>query len=106
MSAAGSKRVKVVHRKFISLRVARSGSSLKTISGQPAKAGCAASAPALAIVGERPRADHQASAAEHPHVGHVRGGGTGGANARGSSRTGSPSPSHTPFEPSFTTGPV
>ena len=42
MSAAGSKRVKVVHRKFMSLRVARSGSSLTTTSGQPANAGWAA----------------------------------------------------------------
>ena len=40
MSAAGSKRVNVVHRKFMSLRVARAGSSLTTISGQPANAGC------------------------------------------------------------------
>ena len=42
-SAAGSKRVKVVHRKFIGEAAARRGSSVSTKSGQPANAGCAAS---------------------------------------------------------------
>ena len=42
MSAAGSKRVKVVHRKFMALAAARRGSSVSTSSGQPRKAGCAA----------------------------------------------------------------
>ena len=40
--AAGSKRVKVVHRKLIGLAAARRGSSLRTRSGQLAKAGCPA----------------------------------------------------------------
>ena len=42
MSAAGSKRVNVVHRKFIELAAARTGSSVTTTSGQPAKTGSAA----------------------------------------------------------------
>ena len=39
MSAAGSNRVKVVHRKFMSLRVARAASSVSTTSGQPRRPG-------------------------------------------------------------------
>ena len=42
MSAAGSKRVKVVQRKFMTDAAARFGSSVRTSSGQPRKAGCAA----------------------------------------------------------------
>ena len=40
ISAAGSNRVNVVHRKFIGLLAARRGSSVKTTSGHPANAGC------------------------------------------------------------------
>ena len=109
MSAAGSKRVNVVHRKFIAL--ARGAPRLVGEDDQrPAREGrdarrarCAASGSAR--VG-RP-ADHEAAAAEDAHVGDVRRDGDARRGTRrGSSRTGSPRPSHTPFEPSFTAGPV
>src|SRR5690348_16865618 len=99
MSAPGSKRVKVVHRKFIALRVARAASSERMTSGQPAKTGSRASRAAAAgsdAYGgpEMTRHPPQKTAAAVTPAGSA-----GLEKSRGNSRTGSPSPSQTPFDP-------
>ena len=107
MSAAGSKRVKVVQRKFIGLLTARAGSSVTTTSGQSASAGSRASRLGASVSAEYagPRTTRQpgqktsTSLTSEPSV-------ADGENACGSVRTGSPNPSHTPFDPLFTSGPV
>ena len=108
MSAAGSKRVKVVQRKFIGLAAARAGSSVRTSSGQPREGrvrGEARRGPRVvgrAAARRRPGSRRRRRARRSPPAA----AGLGGRNSRGSSRTGSPRPSQTPFEPSFTAGPV
>src|SRR5688572_7825633 len=100
MSAAGSKRVNVVQRKLMSLRVAPAGSSVSTTSGQPANAGSSASlagaagpaAKAGPPMTRQPPQNTRASVTPE---------GSAPENSRGSARTGSPSPSHTPFDPSL-----
>src|SRR5215510_204452 len=103
MSAAGSNRVKVVHRKLTADAAARLGSSVITTRGQSANAGCsaklAASAEGVAPTIKHPGQKIRGSKASP-------GGATAGRNSRGSVRTGSPKPSQTPFDPSFTAGPV
>src|ERR1041385_2193303 len=79
MSAAGSNRVKVVHRKFIVLAAARAGSSVKMISGQSRNAGSAAmraGASASSVRGGRRGtlgaqcpANNETPATEHAYVG-------------------------------------
>src|SRR5687768_3804393 len=106
MSDAGSNRVNVVHKKFIVLADARAGSSVITTSGQPANAGSAASraaAPCSTVYDGAPATRHPP---QKTRTSVTPAGSVGDENTRGRSRIGSPRPSHTPFDPSFTRGPV
>jgi hypothetical protein len=71
MSAAGSNRVNVVHRKFMALRAARAGSSLSTRAASRRTPDAPPAARGLAVSRVRRRADDEAAAAEHAHVGDV-----------------------------------
>ncbi len=105
-SAAGSKRVNVVHRKFMALRAARSASSVRTTSGHRRNAGCDAARAGRSgsSAAETPPATRQPR--QNTRTRSMPAGSSAAENSPGSSRTGSPSPSHTPFEPWLTAGPV
>src|SRR5919106_5242466 len=106
MSAAGSKRVNVVHRKFIELAAARAGSSVTTRSGHDANAGSDARRAAAPGSVEYPGAPTTRHPSQNTRTSVTPDGNAVAANCRGKVLTGSPSPSQTPFDPSFTAGPV
>ncbi len=107
MSAAGSKLVKVVQRKFIELFAARAGSSVSTSSGQSPQ-----TRDGMRSARRRSRSrsyDGTPTTRQPPQntwTSVTPCGRSLAEKTRGSSRIGSPSPSHTPFEPLLTSGPL
>ena len=89
------------------LATARVGSSVTTRSGHSAKAACAAKRAAAPGSSANRGAPTTRQPAQKGAIARASaGGGIDGLNSRGSSRTGAPIPSQTPFEPRFTSGPV
>src|SRR5690606_24778094 len=106
MSAAGSNRVNVVQRKLTVLATARSGSSLTTTSGHSAKAGWAAMRAGASASSAYDGASTTRQPGLKTRTVETPCGSSAAENVVGSVRTGSPRPSHTPFDPSLTRGPV
>ena len=107
MSAAGSKRVNVVQRKFIVLRRGARrlvGEDHERPAGERRVGAKRAAAPGSSANGGA--ADHEPAAAEDAHVAGSAGGGALRAELPRQLAHLSPRPSHTPFDPSLTAGPV